>query len=46
MNKIIYMSLDIGWVISLSIAGIIATVGVLVIINILVAKPDSELVTK
>jgi hypothetical protein len=46
VNKIIYMSLDMGWVISLSLASIIATIGVLSIINILVRRLDSHLVTK
>jgi hypothetical protein len=46
VNKIIYMTLDIGWVISLSLASIVATVGVLSIINILAAKSDGELVTE
>jgi hypothetical protein len=46
VNKIIYMSLDMGWVISLSLASIIATIGVLSIINILVRRSDSHLVTK
>jgi hypothetical protein len=40
------MSLDMGWVISLSLAGIIATIGVLSIVNILARRSGSQLVTK
>lgn len=36
------MPLDIGWAISLSIAGIIAIVGVLSIINIFVSRSQQK----
>jgi hypothetical protein len=36
------MALDMGWAVSLSIAGIIATIGVLSIINIIVKRSERK----
>jgi hypothetical protein len=36
------MELDIGWVISVSIAGIIATIGILAIINVAARRSENR----
>lgn len=36
------MPLDIGWVVSVSLAGIVATIGVLTIVNILVRRSGQK----
>jgi hypothetical protein len=37
------MTLEIGWVVSVSLAGIIGTVGILSIMNILVGKSETKI---
>lgn len=36
------MELDIGWVISVSLAGIIATIGILAIINVIARRSENR----